>query len=79
MAEMKQKKKEEKKKGGFLACPCHDIYREETVGLNSSNNIPLKLRFLWICEIWSNFVKIYILSITALFEFESKTSFAHMW
>ena len=35
------------------------IYREEAVGLKSSN-YTLKLWFLWIlCEIWGNFLKIW--------------------
>ena len=41
----------------FFTCPCHKIYREEAVGLESFNST-LKIMFLWICEIWGNFVKI---------------------
>ena len=44
---------------GFLTCPCAKIYRVEAVGLKSSNYTLNKLRFLWICEIWGNFVKIW--------------------
>ena len=39
----------------FLPCYCHDIYRVEAVG-----QIPItlqKLRYLWIFEIWGNFLK----------------------
>ena len=40
----------------FLTCPCHNIYRDEAAGLKSCK-CTWKLRFLWICGIWGNFVK----------------------
>ena len=42
----------------FLTCPCHKIYRDEAVGLKSSNILE-KLRNLWQWEIWGNIVKIW--------------------
>ena len=39
----------------FLTCPCHEIYRDEAVGLKSCKNT-WKLRK---CEIWGNIVKIW--------------------
>ena len=44
----------------FLTCPCHEIYRDEAVGLKSCKySVYLKnLRFMWIRGIWGNFVKI---------------------
>ena len=42
----------------FLTCPCHEIYRDEAVGLKSCKNT-WKLRYLWKCEIWGNIVKIW--------------------
>ena len=42
----------------FLTCPCHEIYRDEAVGLKSCKNTWKKLRYLWKCEIWGNIVKI---------------------
>ena len=46
------------KKRRFLTCPCHKIYREEAVGLKVPTILE-KLRFLWICNILGNFVKIW--------------------
>ena len=43
----------------FLTCPCHEIFRDEADGLKSCKYIWKKLRFLWKCEIWGNFVKIW--------------------
>ena len=40
----------------FLTCPCHKIYRGEAVGRKVANILE-KLRFMWICGIWGNFVK----------------------
>ena len=40
----------------FLSCYWHEIYRVEAVGLESSNYSLKKLQFLWICEIWGNFL-----------------------
>ena len=45
------------KKSAFLTCHCHEIYREDVVGLKSPHKYLKKLWFLWICEIWGNFVK----------------------
>ena len=49
----------QKWKSTFPTCHCHEIYREEAVGLKNSNYIYKKkkkkkknLRFLWTCEIW---------------------------
>ena len=59
-------------------------YRVEVASLKNSNNTlkTLKLRFLCICEIWGNFLKIDIFSITASLNFEFENSFVHillMW
>ena len=40
----------------FLTYPCHEIYRDEAVGLKV-RNILEKLWVLWKCEIWCNIVK----------------------
>ena len=42
----------------FLTCPCHEIYRDEAVGLKVANILE-KLRNLWKWEIWGNIVKIW--------------------
>ena len=42
----------------FLTCPCHEIYRDEAVGLKSCK-MPEKSRYLWKYEIWGNIVKIW--------------------
>ena len=34
----------------FLTCPCHEIYRDEAVGLKVAKILE-KLRYLWKCEI----------------------------
>ena len=52
-------------KSRFLTCPCHIMYNVEAVGIYF-RIILLKLRFLWVCEIWGHFMKIYILSITLI-------------
>ena len=70
----------QKWKSTFLACPCHEIYRVEAVGLKSSS---YALKIMIFCEnvrfgaiLW----KFDILSITAWLKFESKNPFAHtMW
>ena len=54
----------QKWKSTFLTCQCHKIYREEAVCLKTSIILE-KLRFLWICEVLANFMKIWYLSITA--------------
>ena len=61
----------QKWKSTFLTCPCHKIYREEAVGLKSSN-YTLKIKIF--CEyvkfeaiLW----KFDILPITALLKFKS--------
>ena len=46
----------QKWKSTFLTCHCREKYREEAVSLKGSN-YTLKLKFLWICEIWGNFGK----------------------
>ena len=46
----------------FLTCPCNKIGRLEAVGLSFSKNY---YAFLWICEIWGNFMKNWHLLITA--------------
>ena len=63
----------------FLTCPCHEIYRDEAVGLKSC-------KYTWknydLCEYVEFGViswKIDILSITASLKFESENSFAHVW
>ena len=43
----------------LLTYPCHEIYRDEAVGLKKNAVILEKLRFLWIYGIWGNFVKIW--------------------
>ena len=46
----------QKGKRVFFSCYYHEIYRVELVGLK----IPIilnKIQFLWICEIWGNFLK----------------------
>ena len=43
----------------FLTCPCHKIYRDETVGIKKVANILEKIRFMRIHGIWGNFVKIW--------------------
>ena len=43
----------------FLTCPCHEIYRDEALGLKSLQKYLKKLRYLWKCEIWGNIVKIW--------------------
>ena len=34
-----------------LTCPCHNIFRDEAVGLKVAKILE-KLQFLWKCEIW---------------------------
>ena len=51
----------------FLTCPCHKIYRGEAVGLESCKHT-WKLRFMWICGIWGNFVKIWYFVNNCLIE-----------
>ena len=46
----------QKWKSTFLTCHYHEIYREEAVGLKSSN-YTLKITILWICAIWGKFGK----------------------
>ena len=46
----------QKWKGRFFICPCHKIYWVEAVGLSLSI-ILLNLRFLWVGDIWGNFMK----------------------
>ena len=52
----------------FLTCPCHKIYRGEAVGLKKVANILEELRFMWICGIWGNFVKIWYFVNNCLIE-----------
>ena len=54
----------EKLKRVFLSCYCHEMYKVEVVGLNNYNILE-KLRFLWIFEVWGDFLKIDILPITS--------------
>ena len=54
----------------YMPQTCHELYREEIVGLKTSNYI---LEFLWICKIWGILWKFDILSITAHLKCESKT------
>ena len=51
----------------FLACPCHKIYRGEAVCLKSCK-YTWKIRFMWICGIWGNFVKIWYIVSNCLIE-----------
>ena len=64
----------QKWKSTFLTCHCHEIYREEAVGLTSS-----KYDFWEYGKFGAISLKNDILSITAQFRFESKSSFVHMW
>ena len=62
----------------FLTCPCHEIYKDEAVGLKSckywkiTNHVNMWNlgRFAWNFD---------ILLITASLKFEFKNSFAHVW
>ena len=47
----------QKWKSILLTCPWHKIYRVEAVGLKSSNYTLKNYVFVWICEIWGNFMK----------------------
>ena len=47
----------QKWKGVFLTCPCHEIYRDEAVGLKSCK-YTWKI-YLWKCEIWGNILKVW--------------------
>ena len=49
----------QKWKNSFLLHPRHEIFREEAVGLKSSYHTFKRYDFLWICEIWGNFMKIW--------------------
>ena len=68
----------QKWKSTFLTCHCHEIYREEAFGLKSSSYAE-KIWFLWICQIWGNFIKNQYFVNINLIKVESKSSFAHMW
>ena len=59
----------------FLTCPCHEIYRDEAVGLKNA----IILEKCEYVEFEAISWKIDILSITAWLKFESKNSFAHVW
>ena len=48
--------------------PRHEIYRDEAVGIKKIANILEKLRFLWICGIWGNFLKIWYFVNNCLIE-----------
>ena len=66
----------QKWKSRFLACPCH---RVEAVGRKSANYAK-EVQFLWICEIWGNFVKIWynvFCQYLVWLKCNSKYSFAH--
>ena len=43
-------------KSRFPSSPCHKIYREEVVGIKSSN-YTLNIAIFVNCEIWGNFLK----------------------
>ena len=63
----------------FLTCPCHEIYRDEAVGLKVAKILE-KLRYLWKCEIWGNIVKIwYFVNNYLIKAWIKKKSFAHVW
>ena len=60
----KNHKKKKKKKRVFLTCPCHNIYRDEAVGLNP--NLPAPLNFVPFGTLtYSPFV-INLMSITCI-------------
>ena len=45
----------------FLTCPCHEIYRDEAVGLLKSSKYTWKIMiFLQKCEIWGNIMRIWL-------------------
>ena len=44
-------------KSTFRTCHCHKISWEEAVGLKQFIGLLSKSQFVWICEIWDNFVK----------------------
>ena len=46
----------QKWKGVYLTCPCHEIYRDEAVGLKSCKYTSLYLKNY---EIWDNVLKIW--------------------
>ena len=60
----------------FLTCPCHEIYRDEAVGLKSCKILE-KLRYLWKCEIWGNIVKIWYFVNNCLIKAWIKNIFLH--
>ena len=60
----------QKWKSTFPICHCHEIYREEAVGLKSSN-YTLKYDFCEYVKFRAISLKIYILLITASLRFES--------
>ena len=45
-----------KKKVDFFTCSCHKLYSVEAA-VYLVPIILLKLQFLWVCEIWGNFLK----------------------
>ena len=59
----------------FLTCPCHEIYRDEAVGLKSC-------KYTWKIMIYVNVWNLGQFREklrTASLKFESKKSFAHVW
>ena len=64
-------------KSRFLTCSCHIIYKTEAVGW-SFPIILLELLFLWVFEIWGNFVKNWYFVNNCLLEFEFSNPFVRM-
>ena len=67
----------QKWKSIFLTCPCHEIYRIES-GLKTSN-YTLKIIFLWICEIWGNFMKNWYIVNNCLIKVRMKKILLHIY
>ena len=62
----------------FLTCSCHKIYREEAVGLKSSNYTLKITIFVNMKNLGQFREKLMFLSISPLLKFEFKNPFAHM-
>ena len=60
-------------------CACHEIYREEAVGVKSYNYTLKITIFVNMWNLGQFLQKFDILSITAKLKFHSKNPFAYKW
>ena len=69
----------QKLKRVFLTCLCHEIYRDEAVGLKKTQIYLKNYDFCEYVEFGAILWKFDILWITAALKFESENSFARVW